>query len=823
MTNLSRTLAALAVASVICPTVARGETTLPPGFADVLVTDAVAVPTAMAFTPDGRLLITEQTGALRIVEGGVLLPTPAIRLGSRICTNIERGLLGVAVHPAFAQNGFIYLYYTFNKFGTCATQLPTYPVNRVSRFVLADNLINPATELILVDNIPSVGGMHNAGDLHFGADGHLYIAVGNGGCDYAGDSGCGGDNDASRDPNVLLGKILRVTANGDIPPTNPFQGAGTARCNDEGRTQPGLKCRETFASGLRNPFKMAFDPNSQQTRFLINDVGQNVWEEIDLGIPGADYGWNVREGPCANGSYTDCGPPPAGMINPIFSYLHASGCGAITGGAFVPKGEWPAEFDGSYLFADFNCGKIFRLSPELERSTFADGLGDFSAVALTFGPYGDGQQALYYTTFPGGGALSGLRAIILVSGNRPPNATATATPQFGPTPLTVTFDASASNDPDGDLLTFEWNFGDGSPTSSLAIASHTYSVAGTYLATVTVRDASDENTVTLRVDPGNTPPIPVILTPTPAFRFSVGEIIVLRGFAYDLEDGAFVTNLSWRVTQHHGNHVHPFLAPTPGSPVAIVAPQPEDLLAASNSYLEIDLTAVDSRGLARTIRQVLRPRLVTVTLTSVPSSISLRINELTVATARTFFSWAAWPLHLVASSQLDPGGSGKWLIFDRWFDGGPAERDYVTPPAPSVVTALYRLAPNAALNRPVLASSMADGMSSGRLAVDGNPATAWRTAPGSPQWLAVDLGTQMIVERVLLRWGPSDASSYSLWTSPDGVNWTSVHDTIGGNGGNDDVLGLAAGAQFVGIYATAPTEGAYSLAEIEVYGRGHEQ
>ena len=168
------------------------------------------------------------------------------------------------------------------------------------------------------------------------------MSTGDGGCQYSDPVWCDRYNAASRDQNVLLGKVLRITRDGAIPPTNPFQGTDSARCAATGVTTPGKKCQETFAWGLRNPFRMAFDPNAAGTRFFINDVGEITWEEIDLGTAGADYGWNVREGHCATGSTTDCGSPPAGMTNPIYDYNHDTGCMSVTGGAFVPNGIWPA-------------------------------------------------------------------------------------------------------------------------------------------------------------------------------------------------------------------------------------------------------------------------------------------------------------------------------------------------------------------------------------------------------------------------------------------------------------------------------------------------
>ncbi len=356
---------------------------VPAGFSDELVA-SLGGPTALAFAPDGRILVATQGGTLRVIQNGSLLATPAVNLASKICANSERGLLGVAVDPAFASNGFVFLYYSFNKAGDCGSGT----VNRVARFVMSGNTLSG--EVVVVDNIPSPAGNHNAGDLQFGKDGALYVSVGDGGCDYPGGtpSGCAGSNNAARDRNVLVGKILRIDRNGGIPAGNPFTGPGTARCN-AGAAPVGQICQETFAWGLRNPFRIAFDPNAATTRFYVNDVGQNAWEEIDLGTAGADYGWNVREGHCANGSTTNCGAPPTGMTNPIFDYGRADGCGSITGGAFVPTGVWPAAYQGKYLFADYLCGKIFRLDPNgtggFTRVDFATGLGGSSAVNLRFG------------------------------------------------------------------------------------------------------------------------------------------------------------------------------------------------------------------------------------------------------------------------------------------------------------------------------------------------------------------------------------------------------------------------------------------------------
>jgi glucose/arabinose dehydrogenase len=386
--------------------------TLPADFADQLVTN-VGKPTALAFTPDGRVLVTTMTGQLRVVTAaGSLLPTPALDVAPITCSIHERGMLGVAVDPAFATNHFVFVFYTMKNGSDCGQNGDPYPFNRMSRFTLpASNVIDPASEVVVLDHIPSRNG-HNAGDVHFGADGLIYVSVGDGVCrlDPAEQTLCNVDNNNARNPSLLLGKILRVAPDGSIPATNPNVGrVDSHRCGDPAGTAvstgPG-PCLETFASGLRNPFRFAVRPGTSD--LYINDVGEATWDEIDFGAAGADYGWNVREGHCAVGSASDCGDPPAGMTNPIFDYAHTAGCSSITGGAFVPAGLWPAPLDGAYLFADYICGKVFSLDAQpgggFAMADFVTGLGASSATSLAFGPSPAGQS-LYYTTFAGGGEV----------------------------------------------------------------------------------------------------------------------------------------------------------------------------------------------------------------------------------------------------------------------------------------------------------------------------------------------------------------------------------------------------------------------------------
>ena len=362
------------LSAVVAP--APAGAAVPLGFTDQLVT-TVPRPTSISFTPDGRGVITTQTGTVRVLTaGGTLVTTPALTLGTRVCTNNERGAVGSAVDPQFATNHFVYVYWTFAKFGACGATGTNTPVNRLARYVLGDNnVIDPASELILLDNIPSPTGFHNSGDLEFGKDGFLYVTVGE-----------GGQSPQARRMDLFAGKVLRITRDGAPAPGNPFMGADTDPCGVDGTNPGGQTCQEIYATGLRNPFRMAHNPNTPPgvVQAYVNDVGQNNFEEVNLLAPGADYGWNLREGPCVYGNPNSCGPPPAGLTNPIHSYSHTSTpCNAITGGAFVPNGVWGPAYDNDYLFADYVCGQILRLEP--------DGAGGFTKTELVTG-LGQGQR-----------------------------------------------------------------------------------------------------------------------------------------------------------------------------------------------------------------------------------------------------------------------------------------------------------------------------------------------------------------------------------------------------------------------------------------------
>ena len=335
--------------------------TLPAGFTEVQVATGLTNATAMSFSPDGRLFVCQQAGALRVISNGTLLSTPFTTVATSATG--ERGLLGVTFDPSFATNRFVYVYYT-------ATTPATH--NRVSRFTasLADgNVAEVGSEVAILD-LDNLSGAtnHNGGAIHFGPDGKLYIGV--------------GENANAANAQSLgnrLGKLLRINADGTLPADNPLTFPGIAG-------SPTGANRAIWVVGLRNPYTFAFQPGTG--RMFINDVGQSAWEEINDGIVASNYGWSICEGACT--------PPNGSFRDPLFQYDHgggATGGCAIVGGAFYnpPVNQFPASYTGKYFFGDLCSGWIRVMDPSNNTaSDFASGIA--TPVDVQVGPEG----SLYY-------------------------------------------------------------------------------------------------------------------------------------------------------------------------------------------------------------------------------------------------------------------------------------------------------------------------------------------------------------------------------------------------------------------------------------------
>jgi len=282
-----------------------------------------------------RLFIEEQGGVIKVLQPGASTPTVFLDIHTKIVAGGEQGLLGLAFHPSYASNGRFFVYYTRAGDGTLV--IAEYRVS-------ADPNVAGAAETVLLTIAHPTNTNHNGGMLAFGADGFLYIGVGDG----------GSANDPpgnAQNTDVLLGKILRINVDqpdpvaGTLyssPADNPF-------VNQAGRD-------EIYSFGWRNPWRFSFDRQTHQQ--WVADVGQGAREEVDTPVvKGGNYGWKIFEGTaCANPDpVTGCA---GNFIAPIFDYLHTNGRCSITGG-YVYRGSRGALPPGTYVYGDYCTGEIF--------------------------------------------------------------------------------------------------------------------------------------------------------------------------------------------------------------------------------------------------------------------------------------------------------------------------------------------------------------------------------------------------------------------------------------------------------------------------------
>lgn len=281
----------------------------------------------------GRLFIVEQTGTIRILQDGKLLPAPFLNLGNQTQGGGEQGLLSVAFHPDYAQNGRFFVDYTRTDDG--ATIMAEFHVSS------DPNLADLTSERILLV-IRQPFSNHNGGLVKFGPDGYLYIGMG--------DGGSGGDPMGNgQNLSALLGKLLRIDVDNTdgkpyaIPADNPFINTPNAG-------------KEIYAYGLRNPWRYSFDRCNG--RLFLADVGQGNYEEVDLIDSGGNYGWNIMEG--THCYHPNFGCNQTGLTLPIAEYDHSFDDCAVTGG-YVYRGIEIPDLDGHYLFGDYCTGHLWSL------------------------------------------------------------------------------------------------------------------------------------------------------------------------------------------------------------------------------------------------------------------------------------------------------------------------------------------------------------------------------------------------------------------------------------------------------------------------------
>jgi glucose/arabinose dehydrogenase len=544
---------------------------VPVGFTDRQVASGFQSPTSMGMLPDGRALVVEQNGVIRIVKNDALLSSSFYTV-QNVDTFSERGCLGVTADPNFAVNQHVYLYCTVLTGGGSR--------NRVLRVTASGDAAIPGSEVTLLElpNVPSGVQWHMGGPLRFGVDGKLYVAV-------------GGHEDLRTDPleasfsqNVAspFGKILRINPDGSFPPDNPFYNT------------PGAY-RGNYVLGLRNPYAIDIQPDTGL--LYINDVGAGSVEEINRAVAGANYAWPIHEGSTSDARFT----------NAVHEYRRDAGC-AITGGSFYNpvSPQFPPQYVGKYLFTDYCSGWIRMIdpaNPAAGAQEFATNIG--SPVALATAADG----SLYYLARNQGegGASSGALGKITFTNTLGPRLTQQPRAQtiFLGDPVTFTVAADGAS-------SYQWRRNGvdipGATSASYTIARTTPADSGaTFSVAVSNADGTVVSDAAALTVTSNRLPSPAITSPGADVGFVPGDKIGFAGTASDAEDGNLPASaLSWKVDFMHDTHSHPFYPTTTGITSGELTVPTFDAEAA-NIWLRLSLTATDSAGQTSTVSRDIYP------------------------------------------------------------------------------------------------------------------------------------------------------------------------------------------------------------------------
>jgi glucose/arabinose dehydrogenase/RNase P/RNase MRP subunit p29 len=609
----------------------------PPDFQTSLVVgDGLDGPSGFKIAPDGRIFLLERAGKVKIVKDGRLLPVPFVDLPSEATG--DRGLIGIAFDPGFdSTNNWVYFYYTGHDLR-----------NHLVRFDAGEDVgRNGPYELYRTTSLSQL--LHVGGAIGFGPDGKLYFAVG--------DNGDGANAQKLDNPH---GKILRINPDGTIPTDNPFYG------------QPGQESA-IWAYGFRNPWRFQFDPETGE--LYGGDVGNFSWEELNHIVKGGNYGWPLHEGLCTG----DC----AGLIDPINAYPHYGGFSAsVTGGPVYRGAMFPPEYRGNLFFGDYAQGFIKRA--ELNADSTIATIHDFDTNA---GSVVDLQVAadgsMYYATYYPGA----LYRVVYNTRAHGPIANATSTATRGTEPLTVDFSSAGSYDPDGDPVSYRWDFGDGT-TSDDANPAKTFTSKGVYTVRLTVSSGDDHIPAHPIVIQVGIAPTLTVAAPAEGRLYRAGDTITYNAFAsdaagFDLNDA----DISTVVRLHHGQHFHPFAGPLRGRVGSFTVPTTGE--ASADTSYEITVTATDGNGLSTSKTVTVRPRKAHLIFATSPPGLGLTLDGVPIASPYDVDGIAGFTRQLAAPATAI-ASDGTPLQFAGWSDHQAIRHTITTPDADTTYTATYR-------------------------------------------------------------------------------------------------------------------------------------
>jgi glucose/arabinose dehydrogenase len=627
-------------------------------FQNEVLATGFTLPTAIKFLPDGRMLVVELAGTIKVLPPPYTQPdpTPFLQLTNIGSAGVQQGIYDIALDPDFTTNHYYYVFYTLGS--------PNR--DRLSRFTANASLTGTiaGSEQVLYQDPQTANAEHHGGAINFGNDGKLYFTTGE-----------HFDASAAQSLSSPRGKIHRINKDGTIPTDNPFYDGS------------GPHVDSIWALGLRNPYRAYYD--APTGRLLIGDVGGNDYstavEEVDLGAAGANYGWPNCESNCV-----------APYTNGIYSYAHNGRDSAITGGFVYHGSQFPASYEGAYFFADYTQNWIKFLT--FDSTGKVKGVFNFEpADGSVDGPYGDivyltegPDGSLYYldlgySDISGTFGVSKIRRIRYLQSNQAPIAVVSSNTTSGAAPLTVNFSSAGSSDPEGQPLSYSWTFGDGS-TSTAANPSHTYAQAGQYTARLSVSDGANTTISTPIVIRAGNPPTPTILSPQDGITFKAGDVISFSGAATDQEDGTLPASAyTWNIDFLHEGHVHPGIPQTGVKSGTFTIPTSGHDFSGNTRY-RVALTVTDSDGLASTTSVIVWPQKVNLTFATVPPGLTLYLDGIAKVTPFVYDTLVGFN-HTIDARNQSSGTTG--YAFSSWSDGGAQQHTLVVPATDRSYTATY--------------------------------------------------------------------------------------------------------------------------------------
>ncbi|HET7026183.1 MAG TPA: NPCBM/NEW2 domain-containing protein [Candidatus Limnocylindrales bacterium] len=724
---------------------------LPSNFQDVTVFSGLTNPTAIRFSPDGRVFVAEKSGVIKVFSSVAdTTPTVFADLHTEVDDFWDRGMVGLALDPSFPSKPYIYVTYPFDapiggQAPTWNDGCPTPPGattdgcvigGRLSRLTASGNVMS--AEKVLVEDWCQQYPSHSVDDIEFGPDGALYMSAGEGAnfnaLDYGQFGGTSGSppvtpqNPCGDPPGGVGGTMTSPTAEGGSlraqsvrrPAGEPVvlsgsiirvdPATGAAKADNPLAANPDANAKRIVGYGLRNPFRFTFRPGTSE--LWVGDVGQNVSEEIDRitnpkSATVANGGWPCYEGDAREPSWDAADvnvceslySTPTGLLTPYYAYSHGSrvvtgescpiGSSSISGLAFYGAGTYPSAYRNALFFADHSRNCIWAM--EAGSGGLPDTARIVNFMTGAANPVdlqiGPGGD-LWYVDLEGGK----VHRIVYDATNNAPTAAITATPTSGAAPLTVQFDGRASSDPDaGDTLTYSWDLdGDGSfGDAVLPTASFTYQSTGAYTVALAVTDSHGSSvTATQLINVGNALPRPVIDSPASSFTWKVGDSIAFSGHATDSTGKAIpASGLSWAFVIYH--------CPSDCHTHAIrtFAGVASGSFPAPDheypSYLELTLTATDGAGRTASTSVRLDPKTAALRLASVPTGVQLSVGSGTSRPAPYSVTVIQGSTQTVTAPPSQTL-NGVEYQFDHWSDGGAATHATVVPSTGLTLTATYR-------------------------------------------------------------------------------------------------------------------------------------